>query len=134
MRNTNAMRMTLTWDGKEYQCLADMAACMRIEERVVLHVLADRVIRGASSVPSSHACWVLYCLLERAGAPATADDVYEAAKGGLVNDETFKTVLTWLIGEVYGRPDNDIEASAPKKPSPRRRPLPKRKGKSAAAK
>lgn len=118
MHSTNSMRLTLTWAGTEYQCLADMSACMRIEERVVLHVLADRVIRGPDNVPASHACWVLYCLLERAGAPITADDVYEAAKNGLVDNQTFETILRWLVAEVYGQGPEPEKKS---KPAPRRR-------------
>lgn len=124
MQGTNSMRLTLTWDGTEYHCLADMSACMRIEERVVLHVLADRVIRGSDNVPSSHACWVLYCLLERAGASVTADDVYEAAKNGLVDSETFGTVLRWLVAEVYGQgpePEKKSPTPAPRKRTTRKR-------------
>ncbi len=115
------MRLTLTWDGKEYQCVADMTACMRIEERVVLHVLAERVIRGPNAVPASHACWVLYCLLERAGCPVTPQEVYDSAKEGLVTDDTYRVMLEWLVSEVYGQAPQEPEAPGKKKPTASRK-------------
>jgi len=121
MDSTNSMRLMLSWDGREYQCLADMTVCMRIEERVVLHTLAERVLMGAEHAPISHACWVVYCLLERAGAPVTPQLVYDAAKEGLVADETYKTALQWLVAEVYGQAPQEEDAPPPKKSAPRRR-------------
>lgn len=118
MEATNQRTLRLTWEGKEYECLPNMRALMMIEERVLLHKLGTRIIQGADAIPPSHLHWVVYCLLNCAGAHLTADDVHRAAAEGKLDTDALVTVATWIVSEVFGvGPEDDEGAPDAGKPA-----------------
>lgn len=102
MEERNRAEVRLTWGGQEYACRPDMRTLMMIEEQVLLHKLASKIIRGADEIPSSHLVWVIYCLLFQAGARVTADEVYQATFDGALGADTMLDVASWIVAEVYG--------------------------------
>jgi hypothetical protein len=102
MREKNRAELRLTWDGREYSCRPTHRVIMMIEEEVLLHQLARKIAQGADAIPSSHLCWVVYCLLQKAGAPVTSEEVYDAAMDERLPVETLETVAVWVVGEVFG--------------------------------
>ena len=109
MKERNKAEMRLTWDGQEYSCRPDHRAIMMVEERVLMHQLASKIVQGVESIPVSHLVWVIYCMLYRAGAKCTADDVYEAANDGRLDADTMVTVATWVYTEVFGAVPKPVE-------------------------
>jgi len=102
MRERNRAELRLEWDGREYACRPTHRVIMMIEEEVLMHRLARQIATGPQSIPASHLCWVVYCLLSKAGAPVTSDDVYHAALDEKISTETLETVSVWIISEVFG--------------------------------
>lgn len=118
MRETNQVRLRISYGGVEYECTPDMRALMMIEERVLMHKLASAIVRGPNEIPATHLIWVVYCLLYCAGCRCTADDVREASIEGTLSAETLVEVARWLIAEVYGpapRKSEDDEEDEPGK-------------------
>ncbi|MEE4384161.1 MAG: hypothetical protein V2J02_19350 [Pseudomonadales bacterium] len=119
MDQPNRIELRLRWRGEDYACRPDMQTLMMIEERVLLHRLASRIARGPDEIPSTHLLWVVYCLLYRAGARITADEVRQAAVDGDLETQTMVDVAGWLVSEVYGpgpRKREEDEEPAPGKP------------------
>lgn len=119
MDQPNRIELRLTWEGREYSCRPDMRALVMIEERVLLHQLARKVLSGADQIPMTHLVWVVYCLLYTAGARCTADDVYEAVSTERLSAETMMLVAQWIVEEVYGpgpRKREEDEEPEPGKP------------------
>lgn len=114
MRERNQAEIRITWGGEEYACRPTMRVLMMVEEQVLLHKLASRIIRGADEIPTTHLIWVIYCLLYNAGARCTADDVHEACMDGRLNADVMLSVAEWIVAEVYGARPKDSEDAGKK--------------------
>lgn len=116
MKETNQLRLRISYQGTEYECSPDMRSLMMIEERVLLHKLASSIIRGVEEIPTTHLIWCIYCLLFCSGARCTADDVRQSVISGDLPQETMYEVARWIISEVYGVSprDKDEEEADPK--------------------
>jgi hypothetical protein len=107
----------LTWDDVEYRCRINMDMLTQIEQRVALQALARDIVFDANNVKVSNVAWVIYCLLRAAGAPVTADDIWQGMKSDALSDEDVSSVMKFVITEIYGGgPENPA-----KKPPVRRK-------------
>lgn len=115
----------LTWEGREYRCRPTMDVVTHIEQRVPLQKLAFTVVRDPESVPISHVAWVIYCLLHGAGAPCSADQVWQAMRTQELSTQDVTATLQYVIQEIYGvgpeNPPKKTQAAAGKKSTTRRR-------------
>ena len=104
--------LRLKWKGVDLRCRTTMDVIMHIEDRVTLSELAHRSVTGAAkgAIPSSHIAWVMFCLLQSAGAVCTLDDVWESVKSNETDVTELSKVIQFVISEVYGvGPEDDSE-------------------------
>lgn len=96
-----------------------MDVLTQIEQRVPLQALAHDVVFNPNDVKLSHVAWLVHCILRGAGAPASADDVWQAMKGGDLSQDDITAVLQYAITEIYGsgpeNPGKKPKAKAKKK-------------------
>lgn len=102
--------ISVTWQGRHYECRPTMRCVMLIENEVPLQRLARVIMTTPQDIPISHICWVVYCLLKTAGAPVEPDDVFEAMKNGELPDDTSADIMRFVMAEVFG--------TGPEKPAP----------------
>lgn len=101
--------LLMKWDGAEYRCRVTHDVIMQIENKVVLHDLAQKLTNDSNGVPTSHIAWVYYCLLKSSGAAVDSESVWCAIKSSESDNATLEAVMGFIFAEVYGTGPEDKE-------------------------
>lgn len=77
--------ITIVWGGEEYQVKADFDLINKIEQKVNLGILANRI--NNSDVPLTNVAFLYSSFLKKAGCDISGDEVFAAMLGQSENDE-----------------------------------------------
>lgn len=101
---TMRRKITIGWDGDDYELIVTMDVIDRLEEHVNLAQMNRRTAMG--DIRFSHSAKLIALILREAGALVTPDDVYESLyNGGSIEPTDLIPILNSIYEVVFPEPE-----------------------------